>query len=85
MYDPSKEFTQELNLYYLQEDLLQIESSDIGITIDLGWYGDTTTNIGKFKIYIIKDFDWENPQQEIEAISSIEIYDKLIEVIKALA
>ena len=84
MYDPSKEYTEELNLYYLQDDLLQITNEQNSIVIDLGWYGEVHSNEGKFKIYVIKDMDWENPEQEIESISSKDIYSKLVEVVDSI-
>lgn len=84
IYDPENEYTKEFNFYYLQEDLLQIVNEEKHITVDLGWYGDLDKNNGKFKIYVIKDMDWENPEQEIESISSSHIYGKLIELINSI-
>lgn len=84
MYDPENEYTVELSDYYLQEDLLQIVHQNKGLAIDLGWYGDTDTNEGVFKIYLIKDMDWENPLQEIESKSSTFIYLKLNELVNSI-
>lgn len=60
-YDPENEFTPEKNLFYLTEDLLQIEFIKLNLILDLGWYGDIGTNKGSFKIFLIKNKDWENP------------------------
>lgn len=84
MYDPEMDYTEALNLYYLQEDLLQITNEENSIIIDLGWYGEIHSNKGKFKIYLIKDMDWENPEQEIESTSSADIYNKLVEVVNSI-
>ena len=84
MYNPEKEYTEELNLYYLQEDLLQLIKEDKKIAVDLGWYGDIASNKGQYKIYVIKDMDWENPEQEIESTSSDDIYNKLVEMVNSL-
>lgn len=60
-YDPEIEYTEEKNLFYLSEDLLQIEVGNL--IIDLGWYGEIWNNNGQFKIFVIKNQDWENPIQ----------------------
>lgn len=84
IYDPEKDYTEALNLYYLQEDLLQITNEENNITIDLGWYGEVHSNNGEFKIYVIKDMDWENPEQEIESKSATEIYKILNDVVNSI-
>lgn len=81
-YNPIEDFTEDNNLYYLQEDLFQMTNESIGITIDLGWYGDIINNKGIFKIYVIKNYDWDNPLNEIESKSIQEIHKLLINVIK---
>lgn len=48
----------------LYEDLLQISYKNNYI-IDAGWYPEFNKN-GKFKIYIIKNGEWNNPIKEIE-------------------
>ena len=37
-YDPEIEYSEEKNLFYLTEDLLQIECGNL--ILDLGWYGE---------------------------------------------
>lgn len=56
-YNPKMEFTQDLNLFYLQEDLLQLHNELDNLVIDLGWYGDVLTNEGQFKPQLVKDYD----------------------------
>ncbi len=80
-YNPEIEFTEELNLFYLQEDLLQIICEKKNLIIDLGWYGDLSSNQGQFKLLQIKSFDWENPIMEIKSKNAGEIYRNLIELL----
>ena len=51
-YDPEVHFTEERNLEYLMEDLLQIKFVFTNLIIDLGWYGETSGNDGEFKIFV---------------------------------
>ena len=81
-YDPDTEFTEEKNLYYLQEDLLQIYFPDLDMTVDLGWYGDTSNNKGEFKILVIKNSDWENPIK-MKSSSSQKTINRYLEKILA--
>ena len=60
-YDPEEYYTEELNLFYLQEDLLQIEFKELDLVVDLGWYGEIWENKGEFRVVVIKNYDWENP------------------------
>jgi hypothetical protein len=60
-YDPEKEYSEEKNILYLTEDLLQIEVGNQNLLIDLGWYGEIHSNQGEFKLFVIKNQDWENP------------------------
>jgi hypothetical protein len=46
--------------YYKKEDLLQLECTN-GKIIDVGWYGKEN----KYCIYVIKNYDWENPCYKI--------------------
>lgn len=39
---------------YLQEDILQVEYRN-NFILDMGWY------LNKFIIYVIKDYNWEQP------------------------
>lgn len=43
----------------LREDMLQVEFPN-GYILDIGWKPSFDIN-GKFYIYLIKDFDWEQP------------------------
>jgi len=43
----------------LREDMFQVNYGD-KYTIDIGWKPNLNIN-GKFKIRIIKDYDWDNP------------------------
>lgn len=81
MYNPEKEYSEVLSLYYLQEDLLQITNEENNIIIDLGWYGNISTNNGEFIILVIKDLNWDNPEQEITSKSASEIYTKILELL----
>lgn len=78
------EFTEDLNLFYLQEDLLQLNNELDNLVIDLGWYGDVSTNEGQFKLYQIKDGDWDNPELEICTEDSEEAYSQLLNMIKRI-
>lgn len=53
LYDPENEFTEEKNLFYLNEDLLQIEFEKLNLILDLGWYGEIANNKGSFKIFVV--------------------------------
>ncbi|MDR7941970.1 hypothetical protein RIU82_18730 [Enterobacter soli] len=51
----------------LQEDMLQVEFPN-GYILDIGWRPSFDIN-GKFYIYLIKDFDWEDPVYSGSAIN----------------
>jgi len=57
----------------LREDMLQVEFPD-GYVLDVGWRPSFDVN-GKFYIYLIKDFDWEEPvySGDAEDIDSLEL------------
>ena len=80
-YDPENDFTEERNLYNLTEDLLQIEFDYSNLTIDLGWYGEISSNIGEFKIYVIENEDWENPLKIENSKSQKKITEKLEQIL----
>ncbi|EFU2869856.1 Uncharacterised protein [Salmonella enterica subsp. enterica serovar Sanjuan] len=44
---------------FLKEDMLQVEFP-CGYILDVGWRPSFDIN-GRFYIYLIKDFDWEEP------------------------
>lgn len=79
-YDPEVDFTEERNLYNLTEDLLQIEFDYTNMIIDLGWYEDVSSSKGEFKIYVIKNRDWDNPIK-IENSKSQKIITEKLELI----
>ena len=60
-YDPTISFNESNSKRYLNEDLLQCSFPESDIIIDLGWYGDVVTNKGEFRIYIIKNENWQVP------------------------
>lgn len=76
-YNPETDFTEERSLFNLAEDLLQIEFDYSDLVIDLGWYGDISTNDGEFKIYVIENMDWENPIRIEKSKSQKTITEKL--------
>lgn len=43
-----------------EEDLLQVQFFNEKYILDVGWYPTRGKN-GKFKVYVIKNYDWENP------------------------
>ncbi len=76
-YDPEVDFTEERNLFNLTEDLLQIEFDYSNLIIDLGWYGEISSNKGEFKIYVIENQDWDNPIKTKNSKSQKVITEKL--------
>ena len=83
-YNPKMESTEDLNLFYLQEDLLQLHNELDNLVIDLGWYGDVSTNEGQFKLYQIKDCDWDNPESQICTSDAEEAYSQLLNMINSI-
>lgn len=81
-YDPNSEFEENLNYEYLTEDLLQLYIEKESITIDLGWYGNLSKNEGFFKIYVVKNKDWENPLEIIKSKSQAQTSIKLMALIE---
>ena len=43
-----------------EEDLLQVQFFNEKYILDVGWYPNPRKN-GVFKVYVIKNYDWENP------------------------
>lgn len=60
-YNPENEFSEGDNLFNLNEDLLQIKLENSNIVVDLGWYGEISTNKGEFRIYVIQNSNWDKP------------------------
>lgn len=54
----------------LKEDMFKVQYPD-NFILDIGWYD----GINKFIIYIIKDFDWDNPIQKTEC-DLVDLYYK---------
>jgi len=86
-YNPENDFTEEKNLLYLKEDLLQIEFEKLNLILDLGWYGEITNNNGSFKIFVIKNHDWENPlkieSSKSQKVINAKLNNILVEINKA--
>lgn len=63
--------------YYLtlEEDMLAVDYPH-GFFIDAGWYQDL------FKIYVIRDYAWDVPENVYEAHNDKEFYEKLLEAIE---
>jgi len=59
-------------LDFLKEDMLQVEFPDDYI-LDVGWRPSFDIK-GKFYIYLIKNFDWEEPvySSSAESVNSLE-------------
>ena len=51
----------EEDCYELNEDLLQLKYTRANIIIDLGWYPAHNCDEGNYILYLVKDYDWENP------------------------
>ena len=49
-----------INKLEFEEDLLQVQFFNEKYILDVGWYPHIGRN-GKFKVYVIKNYDWENP------------------------
>ncbi|MFT5778469.1 MAG: hypothetical protein ACI837_001425 [Crocinitomicaceae bacterium] len=84
-YDPSTEYSEDLNLLYLNEDLFQAIYSTSQITVDLGWYGNVKLNKGGFKILIIRNASWDTPMLTLESKSLAEITRMLNTVLEHVA
>lgn len=63
----------QAQVFSLSEDLLQVESVDKELLLDVGWYPEFDLD-GFFKVVVIKKYDWENPifDKKILDISSLE-------------
>ena len=81
-YDPVNSFNKADSLKYLNEDLLQCSFPEEDMIIDLGWYGDIMSNKGEFRIYIIKNENWEIPFNIIYSKSAEEIKNLLINILE---
>lgn len=57
-----------------KEDILQIhfDAGEDSYTVDVGWYPDFDPK-GRFIVYVIKDYEWEQPvlRQEVKTFASL--------------
>ena len=81
-YDPVNSFNEVDSSKYLNEDLLQCSFPIDDMIIDLGWYGDIISNKGEFRIYIIKNENWEIPFNIIYSKSTEEIKNILTKILQ---
>jgi len=61
---------------YFVEDLLQLTNSKFNLIIDLGWYPDSDEN-GGYKLFLIKNYNWEKPLEYFESRDTKAIVDKI--------
>ena len=66
------------------EDILQIVYTPNKQIVDLGFYGCEVSQVGIYRIVVIKDFDWENPVVSIEAKTKEEIAAELDNLLKSM-
>jgi hypothetical protein len=76
-YEPESEFSTEKNKNYLSENLFQCEFPEHHLKIDLGWYGNISTQSGEFRIQLIVNENWEHPFNTIYSKSSSEVKNLL--------
>ena len=80
-YDPVNSFSEAHSLNYLNEDLLQCSFPLDDMIIDLGWYGELTSNRGEFRIYIIINENWDFPSNVIHSKSPDETKELLTKIL----
>ncbi|WP_282043426.1 hypothetical protein [Winogradskyella flava] len=80
-YNPEIEYTEEKNLFYLWEDLLQIEFEHSHLIIDLGWYGEISSNDGEFRILVVENENWEEPLKLVNSKSQKIITSELDKIL----
>ncbi|SEN68850.1 hypothetical protein [Lihuaxuella thermophila] len=71
-------------VFSLKEDMLQVHFQEGKYLIDVGWYPSFEEN-GRFKVFVIENFDWEKPLLEEESYSINELkmaLEKAIQFIK---
>ena len=84
-YDPTTEFTVEMNNLYLKEDLFQASFEEECLIVDMGWYGDLKTNSGEFKILVVYAADWDFPVTTLFAKSLSQVTDMLHKLLEHMA
>jgi len=64
---------------FLTQDMFQAEYKfskyETVFTIDVGWYGEHSKKNGKFILYVIKDYKWDNPILKLSSTSATIITD----------
>jgi hypothetical protein len=80
-YDPLSSFNKADAKKYLNEDLLQCAFPKHDMIIDLGWYGDVTTGKGEYRIYVIKNENWDFPFNVFYGKSAEEIKGLLLKIL----
>mgnify|MGYP006175114511 CR=1 FL=1 len=81
-YDPARSFNESDSVKYLDEDLLQCSFPEDNMIIDLGWYGDVTSNKGEFRINLIHHENWEIPLNTIHSKSPEEVKSLLTKILQ---
>ncbi|MBA2943747.1 hypothetical protein HZF08_36345 [Paenibacillus sp. CGMCC 1.16610] len=61
---------------YFVEGLLQITNNEYNLVLDLGWYPNSDKN-GTYELFLIKDYNWENPLEYFQSRNTKEIVDKI--------
>ena len=79
----------EYQLDILVEDIFQVYRlyNNSTIIIDLGWYGEEQSINGIFKIYVLKNYDWDSPIFEYsskEIVNVLSILTKISQLINSL-
>lgn len=61
---------------YFVEDLLQLTNSKFKLILDLGWYPNNDIS-GVYRMFLIKDYNWEKPLEYFESRNTKAIVDKI--------
>ncbi|HLP19017.1 MAG TPA: hypothetical protein VK174_01875 [Chitinophagales bacterium] len=62
-------------------------SPEVNIAIDVGWYGESFSTNGLFKLYVIKNNDWDNPVFTYPSVNPgqiISMFQGVISIIDAV-
>jgi hypothetical protein len=60
---------------YFTEDIMQLVNRRFNLCIDLGWY--LSNENGTFRLYMIKDNDWEKPLEVFESRDRFEVVEQI--------
>ncbi|WP_146160697.1 hypothetical protein [Deinococcus arcticus] len=66
---------------YLREDMLQVEFSGGRCIVDAGWYPDGS-EVGRFIVKVVKDYDWSSPIYREEASDLLKLRSSLVRAIE---